>query len=321
MTAHEKMQQAYCEFRRGSMKNQRNESIRLPKFPFPNPDIILAMNPKRFFILFSLISLLLFGLWLPANAAPAPQVQYATPTPGPGGRIIYIVKAGDNCGQLILFFGISMQTLRELNSKLDENCTLIEGQELLIGLTGPAAGTPTAGPSPTPLPPTPTSTPFTGTTEICVLLFDDQNGDSFRQTTEPALSGGAISVTEINGAYSAAQDTMINPDPAAYQGMCFSNVPEGSYNITVGIPDNYNATRDLNYKLDVHAGDIASVSFGAQSKATTVTQPQETDGGKSSILGIFGAILLLGGGILGYYAWRSGKPESKLGGGSGILKK
>lgn len=278
------------------------------------------MNPKRFLILFLLIGLLLFGLWLPANAAPVPQVQYATPTPGADGRIIYIVKAGDNCGQLILFFGISMQTLRELNSKLDENCTLIEGQELLIGLAGPAAGTPTAGPSPTPLPPTPTSTPFTGTTEICVLLFDDINGDSLRQTIEPALSGGAISVTEINGAYSAAQDTVINPDPEAYQGMCFSNVPAGSYNITVGIPDNYNATTNLNRKLDVHAGDHALVPFGAQSKATTVTQPQETGSGRSSILGIVGAFLLLGGGVLGYYAWRSGKPESKLSGGN-ILRK
>jgi hypothetical protein len=279
------------------------------------------MNPKRFLILLALTGLLLLGLWLPAGAAPPPQVQIASPTPGADGRIIYIVQAGNTCQQLTLLFGISMEALRQLNSKLDADCTLIEGQELLIGLAGPAAGTPTAGPSPTLPPPTLTPTPFTGTTEVCVLLFDDQNGDSLRQETEAAVPGGAVSVTEINGEYSAALETVINPDPEAFPGICFTDVPEGSYNITVGIPDNYNPTMNLNYKLDVNAGDRAFVNFGVQSKETTVTQPENEDNDKSPILGIVGAFLLLGGAALGYFAWRSGRPESKLGGGSGILKK
>jgi murein DD-endopeptidase MepM/ murein hydrolase activator NlpD len=281
------------------------------------------MKPKRFFILFVLSTLILFGLWLPANAAPPAQVQYATPTPGADGRIIYIIQPGDTCTRVTLLNGISEQTLRQLNSKLDENCTLIAGQELLIGLAQTSGGTPTPGPSPTPLPPTASPTPFTGTTEICVLLFEDQNGDAFRQETEPAVAGGAVSVTEINGKYSAAQDTVINPDPEAYQGICFTDVPEGSYNITVGIPDNYNPTTELTYKLDVHAGDRAEVDFGAQSKAIVVDpsaeQPKATRG-RSPVLGILGFLLLAGGGALGYYAWRSGKPESKLSGGN-ILKK
>jgi hypothetical protein len=41
----------------------------------------------------------------------------------------------------------------------------------------------------------------------------------------------------------------------------------------------------------------------------------------SPIFGIIGGLLLLGGAGLGYFAWRSGKPESKLSGGSGMLKK
>ncbi|MBI5841749.1 MAG: LysM peptidoglycan-binding domain-containing protein [Chloroflexi bacterium] len=287
-----------------------------------NPDIIPPMNPKRFFTLFILSILLLFGLWLPANAAPSLQVQYSTPTPGPDGRIIYIVQPGDTCTRVTLLNGISEQTLRQLNSKLDSDCTLVEGQQLLIGLAGPAAGTATVGPSPTPLLPTVSPTPFTGTTEICVLLFDDQNGDALRQETEPAVAGGAVSVTEINGEYSAARDTVINPDPEAYQGICFSDVPEGSYNITVGIPDNFNPTMELNYKLDVHAGDRAFVDFGAQSQEISVAGNEETpgNGGMSPIMGILGGLLLLGGAALGYYAWRSGKPESKLSGGN-ILKR
>ncbi len=278
------------------------------------------MNPKRFMILLTLVSLLLLGLWLPVNAAPRAQ-QFLTPTPGADGRIIYVVQSGDNCFRVGALHGISQEQLRQLNSNLDENCTLIEGQELLIGIVS-VAGTPTPGASPTPGALTVTPTPLSGTTEVCILLFDDSNGNALREETEPAVAGGAVSVTEINGEYSAAQDTIIPADPEAYQGICFSNIPEGNYNITVGIPDNYNPTMELNYSLDVNAGDRAFVDFGIQSRDVVVDPgaAEENGGGSSPILGIFGALFLLGGAALGYYAWRSGKPESKFSGG-GFLKK
>ncbi|MCA2000990.1 MAG: LysM peptidoglycan-binding domain-containing protein [Chloroflexi bacterium] len=281
------------------------------------------MNFKRFSILFVAFSLFLFGLWLPANAAPNLQQIIPTATAGADGRILYVVQPGDNCFRVAAIHGITVEQLRQLNAKLDENCTLIEGQELLIGIVS-LAGTPTAGPSPTPAPPTPSPTPFTGTTEICVLLFDDKNGNALREETEPGVSGGAVSVTEINGEYSATLQTVLPADPAAYQGVCFSNVPEGSYNITVGVPDNYNPTMSLNYSLDVNAGDRAFVDFGVQSRdivvdpeAAAENEPRNT----SPLFGVIGALLLLGGAGLGYYAWRAGKPESKLSGGSGLLRK
>lgn len=272
------------------------------------------MNPKRFLIIFTISILLLLGLWLPANAAPNRPQQIPTPTPGADGRIIYIVKPGDSCFVVAALNSITIDQLRQLNSKLDENCTITEGQELLIGLVS-LAGIPTAGPSPIPAPATATATPFSGTTEICVLLFDDLNGNSLREETEPAVEGGAISVTENNGEYSAARDTVIPSDPDAYQGICFSSVPEGSYNITVGIPDNYNPTMELNYSLEVQAGDRAFVNFGAQSQDVVVdpgSGDNQSPGVRSPWLGILGVFFLLGGGALGYYAWRAGKPESKL---------
>lgn len=279
------------------------------------------MNPKRFFILFTLVSLFLFGLWRPANAAPNMQQIDPTATPGADGRIIYIVKPGDNCFRVAALHSITIEQLRQLNSKLDADCTLISGQELLIGIVS-VAGTPTPGASPTPGLPTVTPTPLTGTTEICILLFNDSNGNAIREATEPAVAGGAVSVTENNGEYSAAQDTIIPSDPTVYQGICFSNIPEGSYNITVGIPDNYNPTTDLNSSLILKAGDRADVGFGVQSK-DVVVDPGANDpkagGGKTPILGILGILFLLGGAAVGYYAWRSGKPESKLGG--GMLRK
>jgi hypothetical protein len=210
-----------------------------------------------------------------------------------------------------------------LNSGLiNEACTnLIEGTPLLIGVAGEPA-TATVGPAPTPATPVATATPFVGTTEICVLLFDDQNGDALRQETEPAIAEGAISVTENNGEYSAAQNTVINPDPEAYAGICFTDVPEGTYTVSVAIPDNYNPTMLLSYELEVLPGDIAFVDFGAQSRETTVSDPEGSSGRTSSpALGIVGALLLLGGGALGYFSWRSGKPDSKLAGKSRLLKK
>src|SRR5688572_11057006 len=138
------------------------------------------MNPRRLIIIFILISVLMLGLWLPANAAPDLQQQFFTATPGLDGRIIYIVLPADSCSRVALLHNISVDQLRQLNSKLDENCTLIEGQELLISIVS-LAGTPTAGPSPTPAAPTASPTPFTGTTEICVLLFEDTNGNSLRE--------------------------------------------------------------------------------------------------------------------------------------------
>jgi murein DD-endopeptidase MepM/ murein hydrolase activator NlpD len=281
------------------------------------------MNKKRFLILLTLASLIIFSLWLPANAAPALQ-QYVTPTAGADGRIIYVVQPGDSCLRISLLYNISVDQLRQFNSNLDADCTLIEGQQLLFGVVGPAAASETPGPSPTPLPPTPSPTPFTGTTEICVLLFDDKDGNAMRQEIEPALSGGAVSVTETNGKYSATLDTVINPDPAAYQGICFTDVPEGHYNVSVAIPENYNATMELAYSMDVMAGARAFVDFGAQSAAATITEdPAEETGGDStlSIFGILGAALLLGGAGLGWYAWRMGRPESKLSGGSNLYNK
>jgi hypothetical protein len=272
---------------------------------------------------FLLIALVCFGLSLRVEAAPAQQ-QFATNTALPDGRILYTIQAGDTCGRIQLLYGISLEQLRELNENINSDCTnLIPGQNVLIALAGPAGPSATPGPSPTPPPPTMTPTPFAGTTEICVLLYNDLNGDALREADEPAVPGGAISVAETSGKFSKTLETTINPDPNAYQGVCFSDVPEGNYNIGVAIPDNYNPTTNLTYTLDVKAGDRAEVSFGAQSRDTTVAQPsssEQSGGGRSPILGFFGAFLLLGGIGLGWYALRLRGPQSKLKHG-GLMKR
>jgi murein DD-endopeptidase MepM/ murein hydrolase activator NlpD len=267
-----------------------------------------------FIIILFFLALLFMGATLPARYAnAAPKAQFITATPGPDGRILYIVVAGDTCSSVALLHGIGVPQLRQLNTRLDENCTLTVGQQLVVGLA--SSNAPTAGPAPTLPPATVTATPVSGTTEVCVLLFDDMNGDAMRQETEFGIEGGAVSLTNLNGSYSETQNTTsaIDPDLVEPIRSCFSDVPQGEYNVSVAVPDTYNPTMLLSYTLTVKAGDRASIDFGAQSKTLTVSdQGDSGQSGRSSALGIFGLLLLLGGAGLGYYAYRSGQPKSKL---------
>lgn len=263
-------------------------------------------------VIFILILLLVLGISLPVAAAPLAQ-GFVTNTPGPDGRILYFVAEGDTCSSVAYKHGIGVPQLRQFNTRLDENCTLTIGQQLVVGLV--VSNAPTAGPAPTLLPPTFTPTPVSGTTEVCVLLFDDANGDALRQETEFGIGGGAVSLTNLNGSYSETQNTTSNVDPDTLEPVraCFVDVPGGEYNVSVAVPDNYNATMLLSYNLTVKAGDRASIDFGAQSKTATLSEATENQGGgRSSVLGIFGLLLLLGGAGLGYYAYRSSQPKSKL---------
>ena len=263
-----------------------------------------------FFISFLLFAFLMIGVALPVNAAP-PAQGFVTATPGPDGRILYAVVSGDSCSSVAFQHGITVPQLRQYNTRLDANCTLSIGELLIVGLA--QAPGPTAGPAPTLAPPTVTATPFNGTTEVCVLLFDDLNGDALRQETEFGIDGGAVSLTNLNGSYSETLNTTadVDPDTAEPVRSCFANVPQGQYNVGIAVPDGYNPTMLVSYQLTVKAGDRASVDFGAQSKTVTAVET-ETGSNRSSMLGFFGLLLLLGGIGLAYYAYRANQPQSKL---------
>jgi hypothetical protein len=222
--------------------------------------------------------------------------------------------------------GLSLDQLYGQNPTLNTDCSnLTTGMQLLLGVGGPAAYTPTPGPSPTPTPILPTPTPFAGITEVCILLYDDLNGDAQRQPTEFGIVDGQVSVTDINGAYSQTQSTVSDIDPYTEDAVrtCFTDVPEGTFNISMAIPEGYNPTSQISHRLVVKAGDIAFVAFGAQSKNVQAIEPetpQDGDGGNSALMGILGAVFLLGGMGLGWYALRLRKPSGKFGGG-GVLNK
>ena len=245
---------------------------------------------------------LLLWLQIPVAASPAQQVAFPSPTPGQDGRIIYIVKAGDTCDRISALYGVTVEYIRTTNL-LDESCTLRESQTLMIGVGGPSGGSPTTGLSPTPTPALPTATPSAGgTAQVCVLVYDDANGDALVEANEGAIAGAAISLTSDDGTYSQTLTSVINPDATAYQGMCFLNVPPGKYSVSVAAPDGYNPTMNLTSSVNVNPGDSISVNFGAQSKAGTAATTDTK--GPSPLLGVIGGALLLGGIGMGAYSWR-----------------
>ncbi len=257
-------------------------------------------------LLLASVFLIILGLaWISSGvqAAPGgPQVAYPSPTPQANGQIIYIVKAGDTCEQISLMYGVTQDYLR-LTNQLDANCSLREGQKIQLGIGGPSIASPTPGPSPVPTVALPTATPVAGgLAEVCVLVYNDVNGDGLRQTTERAIPGAVISLTSLDGTYSKTLTTAINPDATAYQGMCFTNVPMGKYNVSAAAPDGYNPTINLTSSVDVTAGDIDYIDYGAQAK--TLSNADNPRNKPSPLLGIVGAVFLLGGIGMGVYVWR-----------------
>ncbi len=236
----------------------------------------------------------------PALAAPARQIPIYTPTPGPDGRIIYIVKANDTLLGIALTFGITVEELREMNGLSGD--TIFENQQLVLGLAGPAEITITPGPTLTPTAVLPTATPKPGIGRLCILLYDDLNGDSLRQESEVSIPDGAISFNNRTGSVSEAFDSAAGEEP-----QCFENLPEGSYSISVAVPEGYNATTETSYLLELNAGDETYINFGAQANSQTLAEAPAIpapEGGRSPILGIIGGLFLLAGVGVAIFAGR-----------------
>jgi LysM repeat protein len=251
----------------------------------------------------AILVLFLLEMNIPALAAPAFQLTpFPTPTPGPDGRIIYVVQPNDTLLRISLISGVPVEELRALNNFTGDNIRV--GQELLLGLGGPSQATPTAGPSPTPTAVLPTPSPEPGFGELCVLLFEDLDGDSIRQETEASISSAEISVSDRSGTISKTSEEAVS-DEDETGSLCFGELPEGSYSVTVAIPEGYNATTITNYSLSLKAGDKTYVDFGAQQNSEALAQaPVPAGSGPSPVLGIVGGLLLLSGAGLAFFAQR-----------------
>ena len=231
--------------------------------------------------------LLLAALMLPALVSSVSGQAILTPTPDVEGNIYYIIRDNDSCLSIALTMGIDLQTLRELNN-LDEQCSLIAGTRLLLGRY--ETPTPTPGPSPTPTPITPTPTPYHGYGQVCIYLFEDINGNGIVNDYEYGITGGAVSLTKRTGSDNFTGLT------AGNDLLCFPEVPEGDYNISIAPPTDYNPTTNMNYPLNVKAGDSTQINFGAQkSSALEEEETRVETVNKNPLMAAVGIGLILGG--------------------------
>ncbi|QRN82674.1 LysM peptidoglycan-binding domain-containing protein [Chloroflexota bacterium] len=266
---------------------------------------------KKHILLLTMALLVLIGALFLArpqlvDAGALAQSVYSTPTPNAEGQIIYTVQEGDSCTRIFLLTNVSIDTIITLNG-LDEDCSIVPDQQLLLATVAPATATP-EGPTPTPTLSPPTPTPFNGSAMVCVVLYEDLDGNQKRSEDEYYMAGGVANLNNREGTFSQTVETFYGfPDNYAVEDLpCFSDVPEGEYNLSMGIPNGYNATTSLNYPLTVTAGDTVIVDFGAQpgSAAATNEDPGASTN-RSPLLLAIGFLMLAGGAALAFFFIRS----------------
>lgn len=228
---------------------------------------------------------------------PLPQAFYYTPTPQADGRILYTVKAGDTCISIALLNLISEEDLRALNNLQGDDCLYLqEGQQLLIGVQEQATATVESAETT----PEPTPTPMKGNGTICIYLFTDENGNAMAEETEPALAGGEVSVRDRLSVVN-----LIGTTDASGEPICFEDIPEGDYDLSVAIPEGYNPTTVMNYTLNLLPGDVSIVDFGAQ--ASSRTMPIFGENEPSPFMGALGLVFIAAGVGLWFYLRKQAK--------------
>jgi LysM repeat protein len=262
---------------------------------------------KKYFTFFLLLAgmTVLLALTSPLLSSPVlGQAAYYTPTAEASGNIYYYVQNNDTCTSISLLNNVPEDQILKLNNMKADDCRfLITGKKLLIAVVTPATVTPTPLPSPTSFLPTPT--PYNGTGKLCIYLYEDVNGNGIAEDTETSIAGGAINITDSQGkSLSGATDATGNPT-------CFDKLNEGAYTISVAAPEGYNATTQTNYTIQLKAGNLSSVNFGAQ-KSSKATPTTGSGSSTSSLLAVLGAIVLLGGVGLAIYARRLGKQPTQF---------
>lgn len=234
----------------------------------------------------------------------AQPTAFPTPTPRPDGRIVYVVQQDDTLWRIAAIAGLSLEELMALNG-IQPGDFLTPGTELFLGSASPQQAGGEAGEAqaePTEIALTPT--PIVGSGDICVLLFEDTNGNGRLDADEPALPGGQISVVALDGELAGEYTTEAMDLELSPSGYCFEELSNGDYNVSAAVPPNYNPTTGLNVPVSLSPGEIQYLQFGAQPSSVMGGANGGSGGGRSTILGVVGLALLAAAGGLAYYASR-----------------
>lgn len=267
----------------------------------------MKKNTLVIFFTLALFGLTLFSL-VPQMASPVEaQVFYFTPTADSSGNINYTVKEGDTCDSIALLNNLSVDALRSVNQLTVDDCRFLTvGTRLILGTVPTQVITP--GPSPTPTNPIPTPQPMIGTGTLCIYLFNDTNGNGMVEDGEGPIADGQVSISSTASNTSLTGKTLATADNAP---LCFAEIPESTYSISMAIPEGYNATASQNMTVQLKAGDTATVNFSAQ-PSSKLGSGKNAGGNQSILLAVIGGLVLIAGIGLGLYVrLLMGKPRNK----------
>ena len=143
-----------------------------------------------------------------------------------------------------------------------------------------------------------------GTGQICVLAFDDQNGNGVREADEPLLAGVGFTLADASGVKGSYKSDG-NSEP-----YCFGSLAPAQYTVqaratgglevtTVGqwaVPLSNGAQFDVMYGARKPEGDTAKPVTGGTTSAPTSGSGMTTLG--RIVLGVLGLVVLAGAGLL-----------------------
>lgn len=137
-----------------------------------------------------------------------------------------------------------------------------------------------------------------GSGEICVLAFEDQDGNSVKGSDEPLLGGVGFTLSDESGVKST-WSTDGNSEP-----YCFGNLPPAQYTVQARGPANLEVTTAGQWAVPLAAGARFDVAWGAQKTGGTAAANNSSGGGSSMttfgriVLGGVGLLVLIGAGFL-----------------------
>lgn len=232
-----------------------------------------------------------------------------TATPQPDGSIIHTVGSGETCTGIAVAYNISLDELYTQNSLSNDKCRFVSpGQTLII--RPPQQPTP-APPTPTPdavaMAETPSEVvdpPEQANGSICILGFEDKDGNGFREPIEAKLAGMTFEVsdgTQVIATYTTDEQN------ASY---CFAEVPPGSY-VVSWTGEALSPTSEQSWSVTLEAGRTVNREFGAQTSGGengengSISGPAQGNGLPAwamALLLAVGVMLLLSGvGVAGYF--------------------
>jgi hypothetical protein len=131
--------------------------------------------------------------------------------------------------------------------------------------------TPTPVHTATPLPthtPTPTPVPVTGS--LCVLSYDDRNGNRFRDPGEPLLPYAVFTLSDAHHVIGNYSTNGLN------EPYCFSDLDPIVYFVSEMDPPGYESTTHNSWGISLQTGATINIEFGNKTEQLPTATPSPT---------------------------------------------